>query len=487
MTVISVRNAYTGEYDYEFTQATADEVRETCARVRGGQAEWAALGVEGRIAVLQEFAAAVTENFAAIAGALKTDEARAAIAEYEVAYLTPLVERMAGDARKMLVDPAPRPAMLPGIEGSGQWVPYEVIGCIGPWNFPFLLIMVDAVPALLAGSAVVAKPSEVNPRFVEPVRAALAQVPKLARVFDFVMGPGETGAELINHVDLVVFTGSVRTGRIVGEAAARNFIPAFLELGGKDPAIVLESANIEAATSCVLRASVGATGQACQSLERIYVADSIYDEFVGKVVEKAKGVTLNIDKLEQGHLGPLIFDKQASIIQDHLDDAVAKGAKILTGGKIIEKGGKWIEPTVLTDVNHDMKVMTEETFGPVIPIMKFKTVDEAVALANDTIYGLSGSVFAGSTEEAMAVARRMNAGAISINDGSLTAFVNDVPNEAFGFSGLGGTRFGSEGILRFVRLKSFLNNVVGPTDVNNEIVPLDPNAAQTIDAPSRPT
>jgi len=471
MTTIKVRNPHTGEQDFAFEQTSAADVKATVDRVRANQPAWAALGNEGRIAVVDKLVAAMQRDFDAIYNALKDDEGRSAIAQYEAGCIGDEVARLTSDIRQMMTEGEPQASLNPAARASGQWVPYGVVGNISPWNFPLILSLIDTMPALMTGNAVVIKPSEVTPRWTVPFMETVKSVPEIHNVLDVVMGPGETGAELINHVDLIVFTGSVRTGRIVGEAAARNFIPAFLELGGKDPAIVLESANMEVATSGVLRASVSATGQACQSLERVYVAAPIYDEFVEKITEKAKQVTLNTHQLEQGHVGPLIFDKQAAIIKDHIDDAKAKGAKVLNGGKIIHQGGVWVEPTILVDVTHDMKVMTDETFGPVIPIMKFDTVDQAVDLANDTIYGLSGSVF-GEANEAIEVAERVNGGAMSINDGSMTAFTHDVENESFGFSGLGGTRFGPHGVLRFVRRKAILNNVVGPLDMNYEVVPL---------------
>ena len=171
-------------------------------------------------------------------------------------------------------------------------------------------------------------------------------------------------------------------------------------------------------------------------------------------------------------VGPFIFERQADIVADHLKDAVAKGAKILCGGQIVQKGGKWLAPTVVVDVTHKMKLMTEETFGPVIPIMPFDTVDEAVALANDTIYGLSASVYAGTPQDAVPVARRLNGGAVSINDGSLTAMVQDVAHDSFGYSGMGPSRFGPEGILRYVRRKALLTNTQGPMDVTGRVVAL---------------
>jgi succinate-semialdehyde dehydrogenase/glutarate-semialdehyde dehydrogenase len=470
--VFSARNPRTGVHDYQCEHTTASELDDIVRRLRVSQPVWAALPLEQRLSALDQFVAALERHKDAILSALKTDTGRMRIAQLEVGALGGQLKRIAADARAMLGDVPARPTMVPHIHGGGHYVPYGIMGNITPWNFPLLLSFIDTLPALAAGNAVIIKPSEVTPRWVEPVRKALKEVPTLESVLVFARGPGDTGAALIERVDLISFTGSVRTGRKVAEAAAKRFIPAFLELGGKDPAIVLESANIEAAAAGILRASVSATGQACQSLERIYVARPIYDAFVTKLVEKAKATSIDIDNPDTGFVGPFIFERQADVVADHIKDAVAKGAKILCGGEIITKGGKWLAPTVLVDVNHKMKVMTEETFGPVIPVMPFDTLDEGVALANDTTYGLSASVFAGSANEAMPVARRINAGAVSINDGSLTSMIQDVAHESFRFSGIGPTRFGAEGILRYVRRKAVLTNTLGPMDVTGQIVKL---------------
>ena len=198
-------------------------------------------------------------------------------------------------------------------------------------------------------------------------------------------GDGRTGAALVGLVDVVCFTGSVKTGRTVGRSAAEHFIPAFLELGGKDPVIVTETADLELATDVVLRASVLATGQACQSLERVYVQDSLYDRFVARLVEKASAVPINYPDMHAGVVGPLIFDRQADIIAGQLDDAVTARRAQSSAAGVVEihgGGGRWIRPTVVVDVDHSMQLMTEETFGPVMPVMRFHTVDEAVELAN---------------------------------------------------------------------------------------------------------
>jgi acyl-CoA reductase-like NAD-dependent aldehyde dehydrogenase len=248
-------------------------------------------------------------------------------------------------------------------------------------------------------------------------------------------------------------------------------MPCFLELGGKDPVIVTESADLERAATAVLRGAVHANGMVCFSVERIYVHENIHDAFVAKLVEKAGEVRLNSDNPRAGHLHPFTFAPQASIVEMHLADAVQKGATILTGGKV-EKidGGLYMRPTVLTGVTHEMLVMKDETFGPVLPVMAYQTIDEAVALANDTIFGLTASVIAGNEEEALSVAERINAGAVFVQDTFLTFAKNrTIGSSSFGASGVGGgARTGPEAILRFVRRKALLTQHGAPADIRND-------------------
>ena len=457
MSDMQVTNPRTGEVDFSFVPADEAAVATACRSLRAAQPEWQALGLEGRIAVLSEFIAAVACDEALYA-ALSADTGRMSIARVETSSLPAMLARQANDARQVIVADEERPTAFPHIGARSQLVPLGVVGVISPWNFPLLLSMIDTLPALLAGCAVALKPSEVTPRYAGPLMALASRFAPLASIFKTVLGAGETGAALIRHVDAVAFTGSVRTGRRVAEAAAAKFIPAFLEMGGKDPAIVLKSADVQQTARAILRASVAATGQACQSLERVYVDATIHDALVAALKEQAAGVEINYPRISAGHIGPFIFGRQADIVKSHLDDAVAKGARIECGGEIIDHGGKWLMPTVLTGVDHSMLVMTEETFGPVIPVMKFDRVEEGLALANDSRYGLSGSVFAGDVDEAVAVAQQLNGGAISINDGSLTAMVHEAENDCFRLSGLGRSRMGASGIARYFRKKAILIN-----------------------------
>jgi acyl-CoA reductase-like NAD-dependent aldehyde dehydrogenase len=469
---ISVRNPRSGKVDYWITPPTAEQLAAECTRLREAQIDWSQGGLEQRIEALQAWKQALLSNKDELTKALVGDTGRLSVSVLEIDSFISGIDRWCRLAPELLAKEDEKATAIPFIRLQQEFVPYSLVGVISPWNFPLLLSTIDTIPALLAGCAVIVKPSEIAPRFIQPLIETIASVPKLRDILAYVEGAGDTGAALIEYVDLVCFTGSVATGRKVAEAAARRFIPTFLELGGKDPAIALASADLELATSAILWGSVVSTGQSCLSIERIYVAESIFDNFVEKLVEKAQRIPLAYPSLEDGEIGPIIAERQADIIAEHLRDAVEKGAVVHCGGKIEElDGGFWCRPTVLTQVNHSMKVMTEETFGPIMPVMPFSTVEEAIALANDTIYGLSAAVFAGTQAQALEVARHIDAGAININDAGLTAIMHEAEKNAFKFSGMGGSRMGAAALKRFMRKKAFLiktNSIPDPWWFNNQ-------------------
>ena len=456
---IQVRNPRTGKLDYAIIPLPSNLLNNLCLRLRRGQIRWQQIGVEERIEALQKLKQAILERRERLLEELVNDTGRLSISALEIDSFVSGIDRWCRLAPELLQE-SERDTAIPFIKLHQTSVPYPLVGIISPWNFPLLLATIDLIPALLAGCAVIVKPSEIAPRFVTPLMAAISTVPNLRDVLTFVEGGGETGASLIEYVDLICFTGSVATGRKVAAAAAQRFIPACLELGGKDPAIVLESAQIESAASAILWGSVVNTGQSCLSIERIYVAKSIFAEFVDRLVAKAERLQLAYPTLESGEIGPIIAERQATIIEEQLLEAIAKGAVVRCGGTVEQIDGSWwCRPTVLTNVDRSMKVMTEETFGPIMPVMPFATVAEAIELANDTMYGLSAAVFAGDEATAIAVARQINAGAISINDAGLTAMIHEGEKNSFKYSGLGGSRMGAAGLTRFLRKKAFLSKV----------------------------
>ncbi len=458
MTILDVRNPRNGKIDYQVPALDTNQINRLAGQLRVEQSNWLAIGIAQRCSVLKQWQKAITENAEAIIEALCIDTGRRVISEFEVYGLIGMIDRWVERAPELLEPNASTPSrMAPSVEVRHKLVPYSLIGVISPWNFPLTLSMIDTIPALLTGASVLLKPSEVTPRFIKPLQQTIDQVEGLKGILNIVTGGPETGMAIIDNVDAICFTGSVPTGRKVGMQAAKNFIPAFLELGGKDPAIVLASADIDNAANAILRSAAGSTGQACQSLERIYVHESVFEEFVNVITSKASNTKYNWPDLHEGQIGPLIFAAQAEKIGAQLAQAVESGAKVHCGGKIEHHdGGCWIAPTVVTSVDHSMALMTEETFGPVIPVMPFQSTEEAIQLANDSIYGLSGAVFGSDEEEINTVAEQIEVGAVSINDASLTALVNDAEKNSFKLSGTGGSRMGESGFTRFLRKRAIL-------------------------------
>jgi acyl-CoA reductase-like NAD-dependent aldehyde dehydrogenase len=467
MDTIRVRNPRNGEFDFAFEAPSPEALAQRATALRAAQRAWSASTVDARIAMLRRWQEQLIAHRADIVAALAADTGRHLLAQAEFAGTVAAIERWCAQAPALLREEEGRSQAQPSITFRSQLVPYALVGVISPWNFPLTLSLIDAIPALLAGCAVLVKPSEIAPRFATPLERSVQAVPELAAVLAIVPGDGRAGSALVGLVDLVCFTGSVKTGRLVARAAAEHFVPAFLELGGKDPVIVTASADLELATDVVLRASVLASGQACQSLERVYVQDTLYDRFVQRLTEKASAVPINHPDPHCGVVGPLIFDRQADVIAAQIDDALRRGARVLCGGTVeIHDGGRWVRPTVVVDVDHGMQLMTEETFGPVMPVMKFHTVDEAVALANDGVYGLSAAVVAGTLEEAEAIGRRIDAGGVSLNDGALTGVMHEAEKHSFKCSGLGGSRMGPAGLTRFLRRKALIRQTGRPATID---------------------
>jgi len=458
LALISVRNPYTGETDYQFEDATPESIANAADRLRSNQPAWSAQSLDDRLQALQVFAGAIAARRDEITAALVQDTGRQAVAALEVEAVISFAARAAAVAPDALAKPPARQAQIPSIEGTANRIPCGLVGNISPWNFPLILSFLDTFPALAAGNAVLIKPSEITPRWIEPMKLAIDECPQISRVLDIAAGSGQAGAALVDNADAIVFTGSVATGRKVAERAAQRLIPAFLELGGKDAAVVLASADIDRAVHAITFCSVQSAGQACQSIERVYVAQEIYDDFVRKAVALAQTIGINYPDINAGQVGPFIFHDQAGKVLQQIAAAKGAGAAVLTGGELLNHGGYWIKPTVLTEVDHSMTVMTEETFGPVMPIMPFESKAEAIQLVNDSRYGLSAAVFAGTDDEARSLAEHLRAGAISINDAALTVLIHEFEHDAFGESGLGASRAGKSAYTRFTREQALMTN-----------------------------
>lgn len=456
---IAIRNPRSGQQDFNLAQFSATDVQDQVSKIRANQASWWNAGLDHRIAVLQTLANELATYKEDLVEALVADTGRKTESELEVDVTISTIQRWCAQAPELLAPPEARRAEIPFIEIQQHYLPYNVVGVISPWNFPLLLSLVDAIPALLAGSAVVIKPSEVTSRFVAPFCLALADVPSLACVLTVVTGAGNTGQALIGEVDSLCFTGSVATGRKLAITCAERFIPAFLELGGKDPAIVCEDADMDLAARALCWGSMVNAGQSCMSLERVYVHKAVSVEFLTKLTENVKQLAHNYPDINQGQLGPIISDKQVAIVKAQLDDAREKGAEFLCGGEVIELGGgQYCQPTIITRVSDDMKVINEETFAAILVVITVDSDEEAVQKANDSDYGLSAAVFSQDLAHAEQVASMLEAGAVSINDASLTALIHEAEKQSFKYSGLGGSRMGAESIRRFIRKKAYIRN-----------------------------
>ncbi len=315
--------------------------------------------------------------------------------------------------------------------------PMGVVGIISPWNGPFVLSIIPAIQALMAGNAVVIKPSSITPMSGKLVEDLFMEAGVPNGVVSVLLGDSETGQALIESgVDKISFTGSVSVGRRIAMACAEQLIPCTLELGGKDPMIVCADADINNAAGGAVSGCLINTGQYCCGTERVYVVDSVADEFIEKVVQRVSGLR----QAEDGEfdIGALFTPQQLNIVEDHVTDAVAKGAKVLAGGRRNpDLKGLFYEPTVLVDVDHNMLVMKEETFGPIIPIMRVRDEDEAIRLANDTEFGLGANVWTNEIETGLELAKRIHSGSVNINDMTVTFGVPEAPFGGVKNSGIG--------------------------------------------------
>jgi acyl-CoA reductase-like NAD-dependent aldehyde dehydrogenase len=433
-----------------------DRVREVVAGLRAAQPKWEALGVRGRywwLGLLRDWlldnADGVIETMQAESGKVRADAA------LEPPYLEDAINFYGEYGEAFLSDETMRPhlPLLRAKRARVVYRPYPVVGFISPWNFPLILSLGDAIPALSAGAAVVIKPSEFTPlSLMEVVRAWKEEIGG-PPVLEVVNGTAETGGAIVDECDFVHFTGSERTGKAVMRRAADTLTPLTLELGGKDPMLVLRDANLERAANAAAWGGLLNSGQICMSIERVYVEEPVYDEFVDKLVAKVSALRQGADREYTAEIGAMTTPDQIEIVSDHVEDARRAGARVLTGGRRKDGPGDWYEPTVIADADHSMKVMREETFGPVIPVMKVADADEAVRLANDTTYGLSASVFAGDVEEGERIARRVEAGSCNVNDVMINYSVLELPMGGWKHSGIG-YRHGAYGIRKFCRMES---------------------------------
>jgi succinate-semialdehyde dehydrogenase/glutarate-semialdehyde dehydrogenase len=461
----SVLNPATQEIIGTLPNMAATQIAEAVAKATAAQARWAATPMRERLRILGRFAGLLCGQKDLIAAVISREAGKpeAEALSTEILVVLDTVKYLQNQVPAFL-RPEPVPHANPVMKlksGTLLREPYGVIGIISPWNYPFSLPSIQTLTALITGNSVVLKPSEFTPYSsleLEKLLRAAGLDPDLLQV---ITGDGSAGAALLAaDVQKIVFTGSVATGKRVAQAAAARLLPMVLELGGKDPMIVLEDADIDVASSAAVWGAFMNAGQTCLSVERCYVQEKIYEKFLEKCVEKTKrlrvgsayptqpGAAVPHDSSDKEiDVGPMIHERQLSSVQSHVEDAVAHGARLLAGGKALSQlGQNFFAPTILADVDHSMRIMREETFGPVLPVRSFKTDDEAVTLANDSDYGLAACIFTGNRTRGEDLARRVQAGTVMVND-VLTCFgISEAPHGGIKASGIGRThgRFGLE-------------------------------------------
>jgi len=461
---VIVRNPATLEKIAELPVAQAADVALAVSRGREAQRAWQQTSFAERARLFYRLRDLLLDEGERLADILtgETGRPRAEVYGNELFYLCDAIGSWAKKSARYLRPQKIRPhfPLLKTKKVVSIYAPRGVIGIISPWNFPLTMTLGEAIPALMAGNAVVLKPSELTPLSALFGAEMVAKAGFPENLLQVVVGFGETGEALIDSADMIAFTGSVETGKRVMRRAAERLIPVSLELGGKDPMIVLKDADLDRAAGACVWGALMNCGQICTSIERVYVEAPVYEPFVDKIVARVRALRQGPSK-DEVDIGCLTSAAQLQKIAAQVDAAVAAGAKALVGGRR-KSGlqGHYYEPTVLVDVNHTMSIMTEETFGPVIPIVKVKDAAEALRLANDSRYGLSGSIFSRDQATAWRLAEELQSGSVCINDSLVSFIVTDAPMSGCKESGFG-QRHGAEGIRRFCQQKTVVSDRFG--------------------------
>ncbi len=451
-------DAASGRVVSQIPATSPEAVPRLMAQAREAQKSWAAKSLRERCGYLRKIRDAIYERRDEVTNAISLETGK----PHVEAVFAELM--LALDSADFLARQAPewlRPEPVPhhniGVKaksGSLYFQPFGVLAIISPWNYPFSIPMAQILPALVAGNAVLLKPSELTPHVGEVIAKIISAAGIPSGVVQVLQGGGAVGAALVeSNPDKVFFTGSVATGKRIAEACARRLIPSSLELGGKDAMLVLADADLEIASSAAVWGGFMNCGQTCISVERIYVEQTIAQPFLEKCLEKTRKLRLGPPSDKDAEIGPMIRVTQLEKVEEQLRDATARGAQVLTGGnRRSDLGPSFLEPTVVTNVDHSMQLMREETFGPVIAIRPVKSADEAVALANDSEFALSASVWTKDAAKGREIAQRIRGGSVMINDVASYYGICEAPHGGSGASGWGRShsRFG---LLEMVQVK----------------------------------
>jgi succinate-semialdehyde dehydrogenase/glutarate-semialdehyde dehydrogenase len=448
---------YTGEVITALPQSSAEDIAEAFAESRRAQAEWASWPLAKRLKVFKRFHALLLERNETIVDLIQAESGKARRMAFEETCDVPMVISHYLKRAPRLLRPVKRGGPVPVVTTSTEIrQPKGVVGIIAPWNFPFATGLSDAVPALMAGNGVVLKPD--NKTALSPLYGvSLLYEAGLPRgLFQVVCGEGPVaGPPVIDNANFVMFTGSTQTGRFIGQRAGENLIDCTLELGGKNPMIVLDDANLDEAIPGAIEGVFRNTGQVCMHIERIYVPEAMFDEFTRRFVAAAQEIRLGAAYDFGPEMGSLISVDHKDRVASHVEDARSRGATVLTGGRARpDLGPAFYEPTVLTGVTKDMLAGSCETFGPVVALHPYRTVSEAITLANDTDYGLNASVWGGDLKRAAEVATRLEAGNVNVNEGFAAAYASKgTPSGGVKQSGVG-ARHGDNGLLKYTDVQN---------------------------------
>jgi aldehyde dehydrogenase (NAD+)/succinate-semialdehyde dehydrogenase/glutarate-semialdehyde dehydrogenase len=448
---------YTGEHLVDLPQSTPADIERAFATARVAQREWGSWPLARRLEVFKCAHTLFVDRAHTTADLIQAESGKNRRMAIEETCDPPMVMSHYLKRAAKVLAPVKRGGPVPFVSTSTEIrQPKGVVGIIAPWNFPFATGISDAVPALIAGNAVVLKPD--NKTALSPLYGISmleeAGLPK--GLFQVVCGEGpDVGPTLIDHANYVMFTGSTATGRVIGERAGRNLIGCCLELGGKNPMIVLDDVDVDEWVQGTLFGVFGNTGQICMHIERIYLPESRYDELKAAFVQATRGLRIGAAYDFGPELGSLVSVDHMHRVSSHVEDAVAKGATVVTGGRPRpDLGPAFYEPTILEGVTTDMLCGVTETFGPVVALHRYRTVDEAVDLANGTDYGLNASVWSSDLKRAEAVARRIEAGNVNVNDALATAYASKgTPSGGVKQSGVG-ARHGDQGLLKYTDVQN---------------------------------